>query len=61
MNYNNVLGIVSNSCSPKDLKIHDEDLFFFLPYEEVQLVLKPGGNTDQSIYIMDEPVRAFYR
>lgn len=44
----------------KDLKIHDDDIFV-MPYEEVQLVLKPGSSMDQSIQLTDQPMTSFHR
>jgi len=44
----------------EDLKINDDDILV-MPYEEVQLVLRPGSIMDQSIQLMDEPVTSFHR
>jgi len=44
----------------KHLEIQDDDIFV-LPYEEVQLVLKPGSSMDQSIQLMDQPMTSFHR
>ncbi len=44
----------------KHLEIRDDDIFV-MPYEEVQLVLKPGSSMDQSIQLMDQPMTSFHR
>jgi len=44
----------------KHLEIHDDDIFV-MPYEEVQLVLKPGCSMDQSIQLMDQLMTSFHR
>jgi len=44
----------------KDLEIRDDHIFV-MPYDEIQLVLKPGSSMDPSIQLMDQPKKSFYR
>ncbi len=48
-----VLQRVQSMPNFKTLKIHKEDIYV-MPYQDVQLVLKPGSSMDQSIQLMED-------
>jgi len=54
-----VLERVQSMPTFKELQIDEEDICV-MPYEEVQLVLKPGSNMDQSVQLMEQPTMSFH-
>ena len=54
-----VLERVQSMPTFKELQIDEEDICV-MPYEEVQLVLKPGSNMDQSVKLMEQPTQSFH-